>query len=105
MPFPGRGTAAQPEWTPTAHSNPTTASFADGLLLSPCPRCVDQRDWEMSEEDAASGAGDGDKRAPRIKLSEIAALELDDGRTIGVVVSDVSAAGFRVAVSEPVEIG
>ena len=59
----------------------------------------------MTDEGASGGAGGGDKRAPRIKLSEIAALELSDGRTIGVVVSDVSAAGFRVAVSEPIEVG
>jgi hypothetical protein len=59
----------------------------------------------MHDQEAPGGAGSGDKRAPRIKLSEIAALEMGDGRTIGVVVSDVSAAGFRVAVSEPIEVG
>ena len=59
----------------------------------------------MSEDKASVDAGAGDKRAPRIKLSEIAALELSDGRTIGVVVSDVSASGFRCAVSETIPVG
>ena len=59
----------------------------------------------MGEDEVSEDTGGGDKRAPRIKLSEIAALELSDGRKIGVVVSDVSAAGFRVVVSESVKIG
>ena len=59
----------------------------------------------MSEDEAPGGAEGGDKRAPRIRLSEIASLQLSDGRTIGVVVSDVSAAGFRIAVSEPIHVG
>ena len=59
----------------------------------------------MSEEEASAEAGSGDKRAPRIKLSELAALELGDGRTIGVVVGDVSAAGFRVEANEPLGVG
>jgi len=58
----------------------------------------------MDDEGASGGAG-GDKRAPRIKLSEIAALELSDGRTVGVVVGDVSASGFRLESNEPLEIG
>jgi hypothetical protein len=59
----------------------------------------------MDEDTAPGGAGSGDQRAPRIKLSEIAALELSDGRTIGVVVGDVSAAGFRVESNEPLIVG
>jgi hypothetical protein len=59
----------------------------------------------MDEEGAPDGAGPGDNRAPRVKLSELAALELPDGRTIGVTVSDVSAAGFRMAAPEPLAVG
>jgi hypothetical protein len=59
----------------------------------------------MNDQEAPGGAGSGDKRAPRIKLSEIAALELGDGRTVGVVVGDVSASGFRLESNEPLEVG
>ena len=59
----------------------------------------------MNDEEASGGADGGDKRAPRIKLSEIAALELSDGRTVGVVVGDVSASGFRLESNEPLDIG
>ena len=59
----------------------------------------------MDEEEGQEGARSGEQRAPRVKLSEIAALELADGRTIGVVVSDVSAAGFRMKAPEPLTIG
>jgi hypothetical protein len=59
----------------------------------------------MDEEKAPDGAGHGDNRAPRVKLSEMAALELPNGRTIGVMVSDVSAAGFRMAAPEPLAVG
>ena len=57
------------------------------------------------EEEAPEGAGREDSRAPRVRLSEIAALELPDGRTIGVTVSDVSAAGFRMETPEPLATG
>ena len=59
----------------------------------------------MDEDAAPGGAESGDQRAPRIKLSEIAALELGDGRTVGVVVGDVSASGFRLESNEPLEVG
>ena len=59
----------------------------------------------MSEEAASQGAERGGNRAPRIKMSEIAAIELPDGRTIGVRVSDVSASGFRMETPEELGIG
>ena len=59
----------------------------------------------MNDEGASGGAEGGDKRAPRIKLSEIAAIELGGGRTIGVVVGDVSATGFRLESNEPLAVG
>ncbi|HEX6217770.1 MAG TPA: PilZ domain-containing protein [Sphingomicrobium sp.] len=59
----------------------------------------------MDEEEAPEGAGRGDNRAPRVKLSEVAALELPDGRTIGVRISDVSASGFRMETPEPLPLG
>ena len=59
----------------------------------------------MAEESVPDGPGREDSRAPRVKLSEMAALELPDGRTIGVTVSDVSAAGFRMAAPEPLAVG
>ena len=59
----------------------------------------------MKEEQAPDGAEREDSRAPRVRMSEIAALELSDGRTLGVTVSDVSAAGFRMETPEPLTIG
>jgi hypothetical protein len=59
----------------------------------------------MHDQEASGSAGSVDKRAPRIKLSEIAALELGDGRIVGVVVGDVSASGFRLESNEPLQIG
>ena len=59
----------------------------------------------MDEDAAPDSAGSGEKRAPRIKLSEIAALELSDGRTVGVVVGDVSATGFRLESNEMLTAG
>ena len=59
----------------------------------------------MAEEAAPKGAERGGARAPRIKLSELAAVELPDGRTIGVRVSDVSATGFRMDTPEPLTVG
>ena len=55
----------------------------------------------MDEESVPGGAGRGDNRAPRVKMTEIAAIELPDGRTLGVTVSDVSASGFRIETPEP----
>lgn len=59
----------------------------------------------MGEEPAPDGAERGETRAPRVKTSEIAAIELPDGRTIGVRVSDVSASGFRMETPEPLAVG
>ena len=59
----------------------------------------------MSEEEASEGARRADARAPRVKLSEIAAVELPDGRTLGVRISDVSASGFRMETPEPLAVG
>lgn len=59
----------------------------------------------MSEEEAAQGAERGGSRAPRVKLSELAAVELPDGRTVGVRVSDVSASGLRMQTPEPFSVG
>lgn len=59
----------------------------------------------MAEEGAPKGAERGGARAPRVKLSELAAVELPDGRTIGVRVSDVSASGFRMETPEPLAVG
>ena len=59
----------------------------------------------MAEESGPDGAGREDSRAPRVRMSELAALELPDGRTLGVTISDVSAAGFRMETPEPLDIG
>lgn len=59
----------------------------------------------MSEEEAPEGSRRGDERSPRVKLSEIAAVELPDGRTLGVRISDVSASGFRMETPEPLPAG
>ena len=59
----------------------------------------------MDEDAAPQSAGRSDKRATRIKLSEIAALELGDGRTVGVVVGDVSATGFKLESNEQLTVG
>jgi hypothetical protein len=59
----------------------------------------------MAEESGPDGAGREDSRAPRVRMSEMAALELPDGRTLGVTVSDVSAAGFRMETAEELAIG
>ena len=59
----------------------------------------------MIEDEAPDGAGREDSRAPRVRMSEMAALELPDGRTVGVTVSDVSAAGFRMETPEPLAVG
>ena len=59
----------------------------------------------MDEDSARDSAGRGENRAPRVKMSEIAAVVLPDGRTLGVTVSDVSASGFRMATPEPLEEG
>ena len=59
----------------------------------------------MMDEEAPDGAGREDNRAPRVRMSELAALELPDGRTVGVTVSDVSAAGFRMEAPEALAIG
>lgn len=59
----------------------------------------------MDEEEAPDGAERGGVRAPRVKTSEVAAIELPDGRTIGVRVSDVSASGFRMETPEPLPPG
>ena len=59
----------------------------------------------MAEQLVPDSAGREHSRAPRVKMSEIAALELQDGRTIGVTVSDVSAAGFRMATPGPLALG
>lgn len=59
----------------------------------------------MAEELGPDGAGREDSRAPRVRMSEMAAIELPDGRTLGVKVSDVSAAGFRMEMGEPLPIG
>jgi len=59
----------------------------------------------LAEESTPDGAERGGARAPRVKLSEMAAIELPDGRTIGVRVSDVSASGFRMDAAEPLSIG
>ena len=59
----------------------------------------------MTEEEVPDGTMQGDNRSPRVRMSELAALELPDGRTIGVTVSDVSAAGFRMETPEPLAVG
>jgi hypothetical protein len=59
----------------------------------------------MDEDSAPGGAGREDNRAPRVKMSEMAAIELPDGRTMGVTVSDVSASGFRMETPEPLTVG
>lgn len=47
----------------------------------------------------------GDSRSPRVRTSELATIELPNGRTIGVRVSDVSASGFRMETPELLEVG
>ena len=59
----------------------------------------------MDDNAAPDGAERGGARAPRVKTSEMAAIELPDGRTVGVRVSDVSASGFRMETPEPVAVG
>ena len=59
----------------------------------------------MAEESTPDDAGRENARAPRVKTSEMAAVELPDGRTIGVRVSDVSASGFRMELPEPLPTG
>jgi hypothetical protein len=57
------------------------------------------------DEEAPDGAERGGARAPRVKTSEMAAIELPDGRSIGVRISDVSASGFRMDLPEPLPAG
>jgi hypothetical protein len=59
----------------------------------------------MDGKATPDGAGRGSYRAPRIKLSEVAALELPDGRRVGVRISDVSGSGFRMMTPEPIAVG
>ena len=59
----------------------------------------------MEEKAAPDGAERGSARAPRVRTSEVAAIELPDGRTIGVRVSDVSASGFRMETPETLAVG
>jgi hypothetical protein len=59
----------------------------------------------MDEDTAPDGADGGDLRAPRIKMLELASIELPDGRTIGVRVEDVSASGFRMETPVRLDVG
>ena len=59
----------------------------------------------MGEKTVLEGADGGSARAPRVKMSEVAAVELPDGRTVGVRISDVSASGFRMETPEPLAVG
>ena len=59
----------------------------------------------MGEKTAPEGADGGSARAPPVKLSEVAAIDLPDGRMIGVRISDVSASGFRMETPEPLAVG
>ena len=59
----------------------------------------------MDEEATPDGVERGGARAPRVKTSEMAAIELPDGRSIGVRISDVSASGFRMETPEPLAVG
>lgn len=58
----------------------------------------------MDEQPVPGGAAREDNRAPRVKMTEIAAIELPDGRTMGVTISDVSASGFRMETPEPLAV-
>lgn len=59
----------------------------------------------MKDEDRPEAGDHAEARSPRVKLSEVAALELPNGRTIGVRISDVSASGFRMHTPEPLAVG
>ena len=59
----------------------------------------------MDEDPVPGGAEREGPRAARVKLSEVAAIELPDGRTLGVTVNDVSASGFRMQCPETLPVG